>query len=202
MRRCRPTPAACCARCAASKSQDPRPAHDRRMAGARQRLAAAVPRRQRGRAADRRRGDVQLDLRRHRAGQEARCSCSSTSSTTTSSASEFADRLIERAKAGVKIYLLYDDVGSFWPAARLQAAAARGRHQRPRLQPPPPLPALLRPDAHQVPQPPQDRRSSTARRPGSAGSMSATNTWAAASASGTGATPTCASRDRRCWRRR
>src|SRR5262245_32511443 len=27
---------------------------------------------------------------------------------------EFADRLIERAKAGVKVYLLYDDVGSFW----------------------------------------------------------------------------------------
>ena len=27
---------------------------------------------------------------------------------------EFAKRLIERANAGVKIYLLYDDVGSFW----------------------------------------------------------------------------------------
>jgi cardiolipin synthase len=27
---------------------------------------------------------------------------------------EFAERLIERAKAGVTIYLLYDDVGSFW----------------------------------------------------------------------------------------
>jgi cardiolipin synthase len=27
---------------------------------------------------------------------------------------EFADRLIERAKAGVSVYLLYDDVGSFW----------------------------------------------------------------------------------------
>jgi cardiolipin synthase len=27
---------------------------------------------------------------------------------------EFADRLIERARAGVKIYLLYDDVGCFW----------------------------------------------------------------------------------------
>ncbi len=27
---------------------------------------------------------------------------------------EFADRLIERANAGVKIYLLYDDVGCFW----------------------------------------------------------------------------------------
>ena len=27
---------------------------------------------------------------------------------------EFAERLIERAKAGVRIYLLYDDVGSFW----------------------------------------------------------------------------------------
>jgi len=27
---------------------------------------------------------------------------------------EFADRLIERAKAGVKIHLLYDDVGCFW----------------------------------------------------------------------------------------
>jgi cardiolipin synthase len=27
---------------------------------------------------------------------------------------EFADRLIERAYAGVKIYLLYDDVGCFW----------------------------------------------------------------------------------------
>lgn len=27
---------------------------------------------------------------------------------------EFADRLIERAKAGVRIHLLYDDVGSFW----------------------------------------------------------------------------------------
>jgi cardiolipin synthase len=27
---------------------------------------------------------------------------------------EFAERLIERARAGVKIYLLYDDVGSFW----------------------------------------------------------------------------------------
>jgi len=27
---------------------------------------------------------------------------------------EFADRLIERAKAGVRIFLLYDDVGSFW----------------------------------------------------------------------------------------
>jgi cardiolipin synthase len=26
----------------------------------------------------------------------------------------FADKLIERAEAGVKIYLLYDDVGSFW----------------------------------------------------------------------------------------
>lgn len=27
---------------------------------------------------------------------------------------EFADRLIERARAGVKVYLLYDDVGCFW----------------------------------------------------------------------------------------
>jgi cardiolipin synthase len=27
---------------------------------------------------------------------------------------EFAERLIERAKAGVKVYLLYDDVGCFW----------------------------------------------------------------------------------------
>jgi cardiolipin synthase len=27
---------------------------------------------------------------------------------------EFADRLIDRAKAGVKVYLLYDDVGCFW----------------------------------------------------------------------------------------
>lgn len=40
---------------------------------------------------------------------------------------EFADRLIERAKAGVKIYLLYDDVGCFWlPAAYRQMLRAAG----------------------------------------------------------------------------
>jgi cardiolipin synthase len=42
---------------------------------------------------------------------------------------EFATRLIERANAGVKIYLLYDDVGCFWlPRAykrRLRAAGIR-----------------------------------------------------------------------------
>jgi cardiolipin synthase len=42
---------------------------------------------------------------------------------------EFAERLLERAKAGVKIYLLYDDVGSFWlPRAyknRLRKAGIR-----------------------------------------------------------------------------
>ena len=42
---------------------------------------------------------------------------------------EFAERLIERAKAGVKVYLLYDDVGSFWlPRAykgRLRKAGIR-----------------------------------------------------------------------------
>ncbi|HVY50405.1 MAG TPA: cardiolipin synthase [Devosia sp.] len=42
---------------------------------------------------------------------------------------EFAERLIERAKAGVRIYLLYDDVGCFWlPKAykeRLRAAGIR-----------------------------------------------------------------------------
>ena len=42
---------------------------------------------------------------------------------------EFADRLIERANAGVRIYLLYDDVGCFWlPRAykdRLRAAGIR-----------------------------------------------------------------------------
>ena len=42
---------------------------------------------------------------------------------------EFADRLIERAKAGVKIYLLYDDVGCFWLPRALQAAAAQGGHR-------------------------------------------------------------------------
>jgi cardiolipin synthase A/B len=30
----------------------------------------------------------------------------------------FAEKLIERAEAGVKIYLLYDDVGSFWLSSR------------------------------------------------------------------------------------
>ena len=67
-------------------------------------------------------------------------------------------RLIERAKAGVKIYLLYDDVGSLLAAARLQGAAARCGHPHPRLQPPPPVPALPRPDPHPVSQPSQDRR--------------------------------------------
>jgi len=42
---------------------------------------------------------------------------------------EFADRLIERANAGVRVYLLYDDVGCFWlPRAykeRLRAAGIR-----------------------------------------------------------------------------
>ncbi len=42
---------------------------------------------------------------------------------------EFADRLIERANAGVKVYLLYDDVGCFWlPRAykeKLRAAGIR-----------------------------------------------------------------------------
>ena len=42
---------------------------------------------------------------------------------------EFADRLMERARAGVSIYLLYDDVGCFWlPRAykdRLRAAGIR-----------------------------------------------------------------------------
>jgi cardiolipin synthase len=42
---------------------------------------------------------------------------------------EFARRLIERAQAGVKVYLLYDDVGCFWlPKAykeRLRAAGVR-----------------------------------------------------------------------------
>ena len=31
---------------------------------------------------------------------------------------EFADRLIERAKAGIPVHLLYDDVGSFWLSRR------------------------------------------------------------------------------------
>jgi cardiolipin synthase len=40
---------------------------------------------------------------------------------------EFADRLIERAKAGVKIYLLYDDVGCFWlPKAYKDRLRAEG----------------------------------------------------------------------------
>ncbi|HEX4298218.1 MAG TPA: cardiolipin synthase [Devosia sp.] len=40
---------------------------------------------------------------------------------------DFADRLIERAKAGVRIYLLYDDVGSFGlPRAYKQRLAAAG----------------------------------------------------------------------------
>ena len=40
---------------------------------------------------------------------------------------EFATRLIERANAGVKIYLLYDDVGCFWlPRAYKQRLRAAG----------------------------------------------------------------------------
>ncbi|MEO8757317.1 MAG: cardiolipin synthase [Devosia sp.] len=40
---------------------------------------------------------------------------------------EFADRLIERAKAGVRVYLLYDDVGCFWlPRAYKQRLRAAG----------------------------------------------------------------------------
>lgn len=40
---------------------------------------------------------------------------------------EFAERLIERARAGVKIYLLYDDVGCFWlPKAYKERLRAEG----------------------------------------------------------------------------
>ncbi len=46
-------------------------------------------------------------------GARSYCWSSSTSSMTTSWARSSPTRLIERAKAGVKIYLLYDDVGSF-----------------------------------------------------------------------------------------
>lgn len=51
---------------------------------------------------------------------------------------EFADRLIERANAGVKVYLLYDDVGCFWlprrykkrlRAAGIQAYGFNHRHR-------------------------------------------------------------------------
>lgn len=42
---------------------------------------------------------------------------------------EFADRLIERAKAGVDVYLLYDDVGCFWtPRAYFRRLADAGVH--------------------------------------------------------------------------
>jgi len=42
---------------------------------------------------------------------------------------EFADRLIERARAGVDVYLLYDDVGSFFlPRAYLRRMEAAGIH--------------------------------------------------------------------------
>jgi cardiolipin synthase len=55
---------------------------------------------------------------------------------------EFADRLIERAKAGVDVYLLYDDVGCFWlPKAYLRrltdagvnVSSFNGRHKMLRL---------------------------------------------------------------------
>lgn len=51
---------------------------------------------------------------------------------------EFADRLIERAKAGVSVYLLYDDVGCFWLPRRykqrlrkagIQVAGFNERHR-------------------------------------------------------------------------
>jgi cardiolipin synthase A/B len=42
---------------------------------------------------------------------------------------EFADRLIERAKAGVLVYLLYDDVGCFWlPRRYLRRLSDAGVH--------------------------------------------------------------------------
>lgn len=42
---------------------------------------------------------------------------------------EFADRLIERARAGVSIFLLYDDVGCFWlPRRYLRRLADAGIH--------------------------------------------------------------------------
>ncbi len=87
---------------------------------------------------------------------------------------------MERANAGVKIYLLYDDVGCFWLPRAYKEPAAYGRYQHARLQPPPPLPAVPRSDAHPVPQSSQDRGAPTARRPGSAGSTSATSIWGAA----------------------
>jgi cardiolipin synthase len=55
---------------------------------------------------------------------------------------ELADRLIERARAGVKVYLLYDDVGSFWTPQRywkrlreggVQLATFNGQHKMLRL---------------------------------------------------------------------
>lgn len=45
---------------------------------------------------------------------------------------EFADRLIERAAAGVKVYLLYDDVGCFWlPRRYLRRLTEAGVHITP-----------------------------------------------------------------------
>lgn len=42
---------------------------------------------------------------------------------------EFADRLIERAKAGVEVYLLYDDVGCFWlPKSYIRRLTEAGVH--------------------------------------------------------------------------
>ena len=42
---------------------------------------------------------------------------------------EFADRLIERARAGVAVYLLYDDVGCFWlPASYKRRLREAGIH--------------------------------------------------------------------------
>ena len=104
---------------------------------------------------------------------------SSTSSTTTSSGREFADRLIERAKAGVKIYLLYDDVGCFWLPRRLQASGCA----RPASASTASTTATgsCASSARPASSTATTARSSwsTARRPGSAGSMSATSIWAA-----------------------
>ncbi len=84
---------------------------------------------------------------------------------------EFAERLIERANAGVKIR-------PFPRRCRLlfSAALAPTRNDCARLgsppavlQPPPPHPAFPRSDVHPVPQSSEDRRARRQGRPGSAG---------------------------------
>ena len=152
-------------------------ARDRRVAAARARAvrahAAALAVRLHGHRAARRLRDLPGDARGARGGEGERSRSRRTSSLRMRTGNRFKDVLLERAKAGVKVRMIYDAVGSFGlPASygdELRVAGRRGdRLQSDRPVAPPVSPQPPRsPQGHRRRQPgrvhrrPQHRRTST-----------------------------------------